>query len=112
MDKELIGVVAFFCPLGVMIIFGVTAVYEAGAAVDDFVEVVIEGSVTNIDISDDVLYITFDNNETYDVISYQQTLDFTVNSKLIVILQKSTYDGLLVDPAEHWHISKIIKVPD
>ena len=54
--------------------------------------------------SRDVLRVTFDNNESYDLVLGDRDYDFTVNSKLI--LKLNNYDD------DRWSVTKIIKVPD
>lgn len=72
--------------------------------------IVVEGTIVSAEYIEndgfmyDVLRVTFDNNETYDLVM-DKDYDFTVSSRLILKLEGHS-------SSNRWVIQRIVKVPD
>ena len=108
-----------YFPWGLVIIFGVI-ITVASLAIGAMVyyawtseTIVVEGTIVSAEyiINDDFgmnydfLRVTFDNNETYDLVMSEDEYDFTVSSRLILKL-----DGHR--SSNRWSVLKVVKVPD
>jgi len=74
--------------------------------------VVVEGKIISVEVVDEenkyinekVLLITFDTGEAYKIVTWEEYIDFTANSKFIVQL---FWDG----DDDYWEIKRMYKVP-
>ena len=100
------------CIIIVAIIFTIVLMYDFNNAIheDNNKYITIEGEVTDYCVFEDYIMIEFNDNKRYKI-NYQGDMDFTVNSKLIVKLEKCTYDGFLWESDKYWTVTNIIKVP-
>lgn len=91
--------------LGLIVFQGDVANLYASVSYDT-----VQGEVTDYDIFDDYINITFNNNQSFDIV-YQENMDFTVNSQLIVKLKRYDYDGVFLSSDDYWRVDSITKVP-
>jgi len=76
-----------------------------------FERTIIKGKVINIEIYDDYMTVTFDNNETYNLGYIEgEVVDFTVNSELIVRLQTDS-PWFMPNNDNIWYVETVIQVP-
>ena len=98
-----------------IIVLGVAFIVamDSQAILDNMEEVTIVGEVTDVEVFDDYLLITFNNNteEVFKVDYPDDTTDLTVNSELIVKLSRTTHDGIILKMDKYWDIDSIVKIP-
>ena len=74
----------------------------------------ITGTVTSVDkVTDDYITLTFSNNKTYNIeipINSKRTYDFTVDSFLVIKIQKCS-SWLLPNVNNVWNINSFTKLP-
>ena len=97
----------------VVVVVVCVAVVSAHQWTMSFEEVIIEGKVVDVDISNrKYMEVTFDNGEVYRIkTNYESTIvDFTVNSKLIIKLEYSSF-WLVPNTDNIWGLTRMVKVP-
>lgn len=100
----------------VLLIIGLFVFIDAIIVFNSCEEKVIEGVVTNVEVYNDYLDITFNDNDTYQI-AYPsgwgtESVDLTVNSKLVVKMHRFTKDGIIIKIGDNWVIDSIVKIGD
>lgn len=75
---------------------------------NDSENITVKGYITDYELYDDYISLTFDNGKTYDVNYPNENIDFTHNSILVVKLWKSGWI-LCFPPGEYYDILEIYK---
>lgn len=101
---------------GCFLVFGIIVFYDATRSMESEKTIIVEGEITDYKIFEDYFVLEFDNETRYKI-SYgdgwgDNIYDFTVNSKMIIRLNRNTYDGILFKADKEWNINSIVKVPD